>query len=611
MCSCKYLPREIWDIIIIYTADIVEDHRTMAVNKHWYSLFLSIAFASAIIRLDWDCSKFYNIVNSPFCPGQWTTSITFRSFKEEELSAADAIHDKLYRLMIHTPHVEQVKFILINLTNAQEWDYFYKVLKMADVWKLRRLPDDWKLESMRDNRMNMKLIYSTYLKCARHVKYSLDSIRLIQETMPTDIDLSFLNEFTVLSYLNIGKGILKNVYDMDTILQYTPQLRELEVDFATTSFRSDNYNNRPILNGVYPSIHTLNFHHFVFETNNQIGMFHTSFKGLESLKIGCVNHRPRITLALDTDTVRNFFTMLTSLVDYNIRFHENDVSMSDFLSRNCQQEMHARIFSSHQYSESIAFGKTRLIANPLINFNFGADQFTDNDYSVENRILSNFSQNIKQLEFYHWETEKIRVYLTAVFSTRNEGLCSIVFKEVIFDNIFTADTTYTSNIKNMTFDMCEISKQSLYSLSSRFTTLDSISFKDCHFDGSFVNPWLYLTMPKTKVHRLCISYNVKFNTTYYGTADPRFLDKDKLKTKPHSFPLVSLTLTGQNVKRYYYTRNDTIPVIVETSKTRFDLLTKTVQYGLFTKIICVKVKSIRELSLKLCKDRSKDMELIF
>ncbi|KAI7895523.1 uncharacterized protein EV154DRAFT_495174 [Mucor mucedo] len=578
MGAFEYFPREIWEIILFYGGNSVKKGRVMAVNKHWYIMFLSITFTAPFIRLSCDRSKYHDIVNSPFRPGQWTTSITFRFFKAERDTITQG---KLYRLMKCTPHVEQINFNQIEIVDEQDWNYFYEVLKLAGVWKLRCLPDDWKLESV-DNRVDMKSVYSAYLKCAQHLRDSLGSLRLIKEMMPTNTDLSFVNGFTAL----------------------TPHLEELEVDFKDTSFDSDDY-KKTILNVKYPSIKILTFHNFVFETDNQVSMIYTHFTGLKKLSLACSKNK----LVLKPETSRAFFSMLSSLLNYNILFRRNTIDVAKFINEYCQQEMHATAYGSYIYDDSILVSKTKSVPKTMIKYKFYTEGNTDH-YAAK-RILSDLGPSIQQVELLDLEDETIQEYLKALFSIQHKTLHSIVFNALTFETlVLTGGLYYTSYLQCIMFDKCTFSKQALQALSGVFTNIDSIHFKGCHFDESFDRSWVNIIMPKTEIHNLCISYNVPFSASYNDENETLYDDEEKIE-HPRIFPLVSITLTGEGVTRYYYTRDENVPVVIQTTELQFYLLADEHRYLPFIRVVNVQVKSIGELSLKLSNNRSKDIQMNF
>ncbi|KAI7895555.1 uncharacterized protein EV154DRAFT_495298, partial [Mucor mucedo] len=507
----------------------------------------------------------------------------------------DVTQSNLYRLMMYTPHVEEVKFNYIEDVKEKDWAYFYKVLKTADVWKLRYLQNDW--DSCRvDSQIDLPVVYSIYLKCAQHLKSSLASMRLIEKYMPTNIGVSFLHELVALSSLHINRGFLKNVNDLDIILQYTPQLEELNVDFSITRFNYDHPSDRPILNEVYPNMKILTFHDYVFQTDNQVCIFHNNFTGLRKLQITCAQNE----LSLKPETTENFFIMLASLSAYHIRFKENAIDMSDFINENCRQDMHAFVHGKSGVDrDAIIISKTERIPEAMVKY----------DYSTARHILSRLGPHVQQIQLVFLESGYTKHLLERLFSTQYITINALVCQGLDLYWLTEADLLYTSYIQSLTFHDCKFSEESLQVLSAGFTQLDTVHFKSCRFGYS----WINITMPSTDIHTLCISYNLPFCVTFVNNLNElrwRSLYNDMMEN-PHTFPLVSIKLTDEGITRYYYTRGEDKPVAVETSETQFQLLAKMVPRKDFFKIINVSVRSIQKLSLKLNSNRSNDIEMIF
>ncbi|KAG2209480.1 hypothetical protein INT47_008323 [Mucor saturninus] len=583
MSTFESLPREIWDIILFYVGDHVKKGQWMAINKNWCNMYLPLAYISPVIHLNAKRSKFYGIVYSPFSPGQLTTSITFRFFKEDKRYTKKVTRGKLYRLMMCTPHVEEVKFSVIENVKKKSWDYFYKVLKAANTWKLRHLPDDWELEYL-DDKADMALIYSTYLECAQHLRHSLNSLRLMKEMMSTNMDLSFLNVLTALRSLDITKGFLKSVYDLDLLLQHVPQLEELEVDFVDTSFISDHDNGGIILAREYPNIKTLNFHSFVLQTDQQACIFYTNFTGLQTLHIEGIQNE----LTLKPETAKKFFKMLSSLLNYNFGLRGNFIGKSDFISKNCLQVNHVLLSGRRlDYDESpVCVKKSKLFPDGTMQHIF------PNDCVHTRRITYVLGLNIEQPELAQIKDSCIQDFLKALFNHQHRNLRSIVFDELRIMSPIKTDLVFTSYIQSISFNKCRFSKSNLQVLLACFTNLGNIHFSDCALDGYNHHYRVDIIIPKTDVHQLCIS--------------------NSFTTFPKS-TLISLTLADEGAKKYYYIEDEGILVAVETTEQQFLLFTEEALYNPdFTKIINIHVKSIRKLVLKLYRtNQSKDIHLVF
>ncbi|KAI7895570.1 uncharacterized protein EV154DRAFT_495342 [Mucor mucedo] len=595
MAAFAYLPREIWDIIFLYAGDHVKKRRMMSVNRHWYTMHLSVVFKAPSISLGCKRSKYNSIMNSPFFPGQWTTSVNLSSFEAETEHNNDVTQSNLYRFMMYTPNVEEVKFDFIEKIKEKDWAYFYKVLKTANVWKLHRLQDDWDLFNV-NKRIDVTAVYSIYLKCAQHLKRSLVSTRLIEKYMPTNFGVSFLHELVALSSLHITRGFLKNVNDLDIILQYSPQLEELNVDFSNTRFDSDHPSDRPILNEVYPNMKVLTFHDYVFQTDNQVCIFHNNFTGLRKLQITCAQNK----LNLKPETTEDFFIMLASLSTYHIRFNKYAIVISDFINENCRQDMHAFVHDkSGEDRNAIIISKTERIPEAMVKY----------DYSTAIHILSRLGPHVQKIQLVCLENGYTEHLLERLFSTQCITINAIVCQGLDLHRLTEADLLYTSYIQSLTFYDCEFSEKFLKVLSAGFTQLDTVHFKSCYFKYS----WINVTMPSTDIHTLCISYNLPFCVTFVDNLNElrwRNLNNGMMEN-PHTFPLVSITLTDEGITRYYYTRGEDKPVAVETSETQFQLLAEMVPEKDFFKIINISVRSIQKLSLKLNSNRSNDIEMIF
>ncbi|KAI7895556.1 uncharacterized protein EV154DRAFT_477354 [Mucor mucedo] len=590
MDTFKSLPHEILEIILSYAGDHVKNSQLMAVNRNWYNIYLSLVYTAPVIDLDSEPSEFYGITDSPFRPGQYTTSITFRSFSPEP----ECTQSRLYRLMMHTPHVKEVKFHKIKNVKAQGWEYFYTVLKTANAWKLHCLPDDWKLKAVND-KADRTLIYSTYLECAQHLKHSINSLRLMKKMMPTNMDLSFLNVLTALRSLNITKGYLKSVYDLDLLLQHVPMLEELEVDFKKTSFISDHNNGGIILTREYPSIKTLNFRSFVFQTDQQACIFYANFTGLKKLYIAGVQNE----LTLKPETAKKFFTMLLSLLDYDFKLRGAFIDKFDFINANYLQETHASVYNHKKKTDAVDIQKSKDFPDGMINY-----YFTD-DRAVATHVLLRLGPYIQRIQFNNVDNKNIQHYLEVIFSNKHKNLHTIVFNSLAFLQLSKANFFFTSGIQTILFDNCKLSEYALKELSLHFTNLKVVNFKDSASDESFDNRRINIILPNTDIQQLSVTCsNPLLNliyTIYPGSWDPRML------------PFVSVTLTDEGVTRYYYTRDERVPEIVETTKKHFKLVEKGTLEGYvdLTTIVIIHVKSIRELTLKLNNNLSRDIIMVF
>ncbi|KAG2209476.1 hypothetical protein INT47_008319 [Mucor saturninus] len=426
-----------------------------------------------------------------------------------------------------------------------------------------------------------------------------------------NFDFSFLHGFTALTSLDIKKGILKNVYDLDTLLQHTPQLETLKVDFTGTCFVSDRQHNgddnEKLMSGVYHNIRALIFTNFIFQKDNQVSMLYTNFTGLRMLHIKCAQS---ILALKKPETSKRFFKMLTSLSWFEITFSGDTIDVvSDFINENCQHKMRASVSCTTSVSESITLSKTFCYIRQPIKI----DYYMGTIHTIRH-ILSNLGQNIQQLEFRWLRGQEAGLFMNALFSNQHKNLRSVTFNQFKLTRSGIEDDTNTGYTQNITFEECKLSRQALRLFSPRFVTLDTVNINGCKFEGSGDVPWLNITMPKTDIRKLCISSYPTFPSILY--LDSSDNDDDKLSNQhniPSTFPLISITLAeeGGDVTRYYYTRNEETPTVVETIRTQIFLLARDIPFKVRNKIICVHVKSIRELSLKLTSDRSNDIQMVF
>ncbi|KAI7895571.1 uncharacterized protein EV154DRAFT_495344 [Mucor mucedo] len=300
--------------------------------------------------------------------------------------------------------------------------------------------------------------------------------------------------------------------------------------------------------------------------------------------------------------------MLASLLNFHIRFSGNAIDISDFINESCRQEIHAFVHGkSYVNEDTITICKTKLILKTMVKYEFHPD------YSTARHILSRLGPYVQQFELVYLEKEIIQDILEALFSTQHRNINALVFHGLKFKKFTKANLFYTSYIPSITFHDCKFSRQSLQVLSTRFTKLDTVHFKGCRFDKYFDYPWVNIIMPLTDIHTLCISYHVPFSATARENMNELRWHNDgyEMIENPRTFPLVSITLTEEGITRYYYTRDEENPVVVETSETQFHLLAKMVPTRAFFKVIKISVKSIQILSLKLSSDRSKDIQMIF
>ncbi|KAI7895568.1 uncharacterized protein EV154DRAFT_8470 [Mucor mucedo] len=589
MGTFKSLPHEILENILSYAEDHVKKSQRMAVNRNWYNIYLSLVYTAPIIDLDSKPSKFYGITDSPFRPGKYITSITFRSLKAEAGYTTDITQSKLYRLMMHTPYVKEVKFSTINDVKAQGWEYFYNVLKMANTWKLRCLPDDWDSYYLGET-----LCYSIYLKCAQHLKNSVSSLYLIGTKMPTKMLPSYLNMFTALRSLEITGCLLKNVYDLDMLLQLVPLLEELTVSFEETSFSSDHDNGGIILTREYPSIKTLDFRSFVFQTDQQACIFYTNFTGLQNLSIGGIQNE----LTIKPETAKKFFTMLLRLSDYYFVLRGTFMGKFDFINDNSPQETHASIHNHGHMTDAVGIQKSKDFPDGVINYDFTEDR------AVATHFLLRLGPDIQRIRFERVEDENIQYYLEVIFSYQHKNLHTIVFNKLTFRYLTQDNFVFTSGIQTILFHYCRFSIYAMKVLSLHFTNLKVVSFKGTDSDETFDHSWNNIILPNTDIQQLSVSCGVSIHDMIYNIYPERW--------DPRILPLISITLTDEGVTRYYYTRDEGIPEIVETTGTHFELVAKaTLRFDAYAKIVNIHVKSIRKLTLELNNDPSNDIIMVF
>ncbi|KAG2209475.1 hypothetical protein INT47_008318 [Mucor saturninus] len=549
-------------------------------------MYKSVTFEALTIDLSCVQSEYYDILNSPSRPGQWVTSFTFQSFRAEENYTANITETRLYHLMMFTPHVKVVQFDLIEYVTAEDWDYFYKVLKTANVWKLRCLPDDWNLYGV-NSQADLKTVYSTYIKCTQHLKHSLRSVRLIKQPIPTNIGPSFIHELVTLTSLHITEGYLKTMSDLDILLQYTPQLEELSVDFTNTRFNTDQKDDKTILNGVYPSIRILTFHDYVFQTDNQVCVFNNNFTGLRRLHITCFQNK----LSLNPEITDNFFMVLASLSSYHIHFSGNTIDISDFIIKNCRQKLHVSVNNNNYVDEdAITISKTQRVSRTMINYKF------HHDYSNARHILSNLGPNVQQFELGNSGEEVTQEILGTVFSSHQKNIHALVFQRLKFKKFDRTDSLYTSCIQSITFNNCQIYGQFLEMLSAQFTKLSKVRFKGYRLIKRPKYFWADINMPSTDFHTLCISY--AFPPYVYLETMGKFAWYNGDYVVPKTLcasSLVSITYAKKGTTKYYYTRNKAKQVLVETAEPQFYLLLEKNPDVVFIKIT---VKSIRRLLIK-------------
>lgn len=600
MGTFDHLPREIWEIILYHAGNSAKRGRTMAVNKNWYLMYLSITFTAPSIRLTCSRSKYYDIIMSPFRPGQWTTSINFKFFKADTSNNTDITQDKLYRLMKHTPHVQEVTFHDIDIVDEKDWTYFCKVLKEADTWKLRYLPDNWRVGHV-DTRININLVYLTYLRCARYVRSSLESLQVVAVMIPTP-NFSRLNGFTALTFIHLDKGVLKNANDLDSVLQYTPSLEEMDADFEKTDL--EDLDRKP-LSGVYPNVKILTFRNFEPQTNNQLSMFTNTFTGLRRLYIIGDSNRPLATSTLDPETAQVFFRRLESLLDYRIKFIGDVNSIARFLTENCPQGVNVCITSNIDvlcsqviYDESVVIKKTNLVSEMAIQYQLYNKE--DTDSLVGSRLLSKLGPNVHQLEFFRLRRIITKVYLNVLFNKEHKKLTALIFTKLDFDKHAVPQAAiYTGHIRSLKFDRCRVSRNGLQLLSSFFTQLNLLHFKSCSFDGTYGISYTNVSMPETSIHTISISYDKDDDIAAPNSRDA------------HTFPLVSITLAEKGETRYYYTRDEGVPIAVETTKTQFDLLREDVPYAAYSSVVTICVRSIKVLSLRICDVKTRNIQIVY
>ncbi|KAI7895557.1 uncharacterized protein EV154DRAFT_495299 [Mucor mucedo] len=291
--------------------------------------------------------------------------------------------------------------------------------------------------------------------------------------------------------------------------------------------------------------------------------------------------------------------MLSSLLDYDFYIHGTFIGKFDFINANCLQETHVCIQNYENMTDAVRVKKSKDFPDGMIDY-----YFSDNR-DVAMRTLLDLGPNIQQIQLIDVATIYIEYYLDIILSNQHKDLHSIVFHSHITQPFVRTDYVFKSSIQNISFRHRRLSNNALRDLSALFTNLKVVHFKACQFDQSSNDNTINIIMPDTAIDQLWVSCGVIFHKL--------FQDEYPKRWDPDMLPLVSITLTEEGVKRFYYTILDKgIPVVLETTRTHFHLLAKaTPNYKAMTKIIKVYVKSVRELSLKLNNDRSKDILMMF
>lgn len=581
------LPYEILDLILFHAGLSFQTRKSMTVNKQWYNYYLSRLFKTVSLRLDSSNLKLDQIATSPFKPGQWTTCIKFITFKAPaDLDNIDIAEDYLDLLIRNTPHVQKVKFIWSEKVNVQDWAYFSIILLKNDNWKLRIFPETW----------NNQLISSAfYYNCAYHVRYTLEKLNLTLG-MIAATNFNCLKEFTALTCLDIDKNILKDVYGLDSVLQYIPSLEEIDVDFLNT-YCMEQDNNETL--GVYPNVKKITFLNFTPQTSNQLSIFTDNFTHLENLHIVGEKSKPWPAVTVEPHVTEIFFKMLNSISEYQITVPGNVIDV-DFINKQFTQGVDLSVVFIQNIHNilaeedgSVTIAKTKLDPDIMLQYRI-VDDFTS-DRFVGRHILSNLNKNVQQVEISKAVLDSTKDYLNALFEKEYKDLRSIILSDLLFRCYKIPDETVLTrqHIQNLKFYNCKISSEALSLLSTRFKYLEYVYFNTCRFQiNSMDSYYIDVSMPSTDIDTLCISdiQEHKYQTRTFRAPQP--------------FAIISIT--DQYLTRYYMTGEDAI--IVETTEAKFEFLRSKSAETQKLAVIYIRVKSIKIFSLKSLA-RKKDVQI--
>lgn len=106
---------------------------------------------------------------------------------------------------------------------SQGWPYFSAALINMNCWKLQLLP------TLGEYDIISALYYYTYAYYSRNTLKKLE----LSFNMLSSQDFRSLKEFTALETLEIHKDLISGFNDLELIIQFTPNIQELTIRFAT------------------------------------------------------------------------------------------------------------------------------------------------------------------------------------------------------------------------------------------------------------------------------------------------------------------------------------------------------------------------------------------
>ncbi|KAI9267546.1 hypothetical protein EDC94DRAFT_582263 [Helicostylum pulchrum] len=178
------------------------------------------------------------------------------------------------------------------------------IILNTNCWKLRFLP------SLGENDM---VSVSFYYICTYYSRSTLKKLE-VSFGMLSSQDISNLKEFTALKTLEIHKNLISGLNELESLIQFTPNIQELTVRFVTNRVCQ----TLNVQHAKYSSIKKLCLYNFTPQNNDELLTLVTEFSSVQNLYI--FSERDKIWLDnIDNPlTIDKFFCGINSIAKYEI-----------------------------------------------------------------------------------------------------------------------------------------------------------------------------------------------------------------------------------------------------------------------------------------------------
>lgn len=299
------LPLEILNLITTYCGRNCTQVKWMFVSERWFTFYLSQVYSTIRTSIVNSEPTVQKILNSSFEIGKYVKCVHLSDIRKPvDLYELHIHNDLLGMITQKTPNVRKVCLFQIKKDWIyKDWLYFSIVLISANCWRLQFLPD------FQENYMASAHYY--YL-CAHYSCHTLKKLELTYEMLKSK-DTSVLKEFTVLETLEVHKGVVNGLNDLESLLQFTPTTQELTVRFFTGRI------SQPVKKeyAARSSIKKLRLYNFTPQ-HDELFTLVKEFSSLENLYIFGEKEKMWLSNIDDPLTIETFFNSINSIQKYEI-----------------------------------------------------------------------------------------------------------------------------------------------------------------------------------------------------------------------------------------------------------------------------------------------------